>query len=337
VSLGKLPPTEDSTLFSIGVGTLGISVAVNIVVVVGIYRYALRHELFEMVAAHEDLPLMVLVLVLAATNLEALVLLPWTLPPAVLKAGGYGGFPTRWLMLVTILSVLFEDIPQICVQGVNAKRSYIEQGIPVPAVVYMTLMASGGNIVLQLVKKYVSYTLKDANATVRRLVSVAPGARALAVQPGEIVTRQSHVGQLEEAEETAEARSAADAARIKELEEENEELKKTNKAESVAAATAREVAVARIAQIQAQCSCSRQRPRRTSAIALPRQLAAVAVTTARSAARIASGGAQKMLQSVRTRARVVPPGAPPPGLARWRNDEHSTAHAAGGAADDGDC
>ena len=161
---------------------------------------------------------MVLTLVLSATNLETLQLLPWILPPAILKAGGYGGFPTRRLMLVTILSVLLEDIPQIIVQWINMKRSYLGKGIPVPPVVYMTLMASGGNVVLQLVKKCVSYTLKDSADKIRRLVTVVPGEQGVTFETGAVVTRQSYVD--------IQRSYVADAAkRITELEHEIKRLR----------------------------------------------------------------------------------------------------------------
>jgi hypothetical protein len=96
-------------------------------------------------------------------------------------------------------------------------------------------MASAGNIVLQLVRKCVSYTLKDSADKIRRLVTVVAGEQGAIFDSGAIVTRRSYVGQLEHERvqhdaklvyiaELLKAKTAA-STRIVELEQENARLK----------------------------------------------------------------------------------------------------------------
>ena len=71
------------------------------------------------------------ILVMAVTNLEVLVCLPWKKKN---RAVDYDGFPERWLMRLTYISVIVEDLPQLVIQAMFIVReggsmvTYISMG-----------------------------------------------------------------------------------------------------------------------------------------------------------------------------------------------------------------
>ena len=82
--------------------------------------------------------------VFAATNLGALVLVPW-------RRRAFGGFPTARLNYLSLLSLFTENVPQIVVQVVNAEPARGGQGLGGVALVSVALSATA--IVVKTLQK----------------------------------------------------------------------------------------------------------------------------------------------------------------------------------------
>ena len=101
-----------------GRGILLASFCVNICIVSFAVHGAARRDQIDVATVHELIVPMTLTVILSFTNLETLSVLPWVFrPDARGVVTSYAGFPTRGLMLLTIVSVFLEDIPQISIQA----------------------------------------------------------------------------------------------------------------------------------------------------------------------------------------------------------------------------
>ena len=112
---------------------------------------------------HEVAWLIALVLILSVTNLDTLVMLPWILPKRKCgKQHDFLGFPSKGIMFVTLLSVVFENIPQLTVTYLNAERHFVDEGKAIPTVVFTSMVTSGGMILYNVVRKVLTGCLGAA-------------------------------------------------------------------------------------------------------------------------------------------------------------------------------
>ena len=165
-------------LYGAGLGAMVVSLGVNAAVVVAVVRGSIRRGTLDVETANELSVLMTLVLLFSVTNLDTLVLLPWVLPrrktvvktPSkapegrtsvveVERSHDFLGFPSKTLMLVTLLSVVFENIPQLVVTYLNADERFLERGKPIPVVIVISMVTSGGMMLYSAVRKVLSACL----------------------------------------------------------------------------------------------------------------------------------------------------------------------------------
>ena len=127
VSLGELR----GGLAVAGHAAILLSMSVNTAAIVVVLKRAVRDRTLDLHAAQDLSAVVTLALLLSMTNLDSLVLLPWALDKESGRSRGFLGFPTRDILLLTMLSVVFENIPQLIITYLNAEKRFIDQDRPV--------------------------------------------------------------------------------------------------------------------------------------------------------------------------------------------------------------
>ena len=150
-------------LLDAGIACIGVSLAINVAAIFLVLRASVRAKTLDLELVHEVAWLIALVLILSVTNLDTLVMLPWILPKRKCgKQHDFLGFPSKGIMFVTLLSVVFENIPQLTVTYLNAERHFVDEGKAIPTVVFTSMVTSGGMILYNVVRKVLTGCLGAA-------------------------------------------------------------------------------------------------------------------------------------------------------------------------------
>ena len=96
--------------FYVALTSLAASMATNIGVAAYLVYGRLHHDRLKHQHFENHNILMALLLILSATNLDTLSLMPW-------DSANYGGFPTKRAALLSLVTVLLENIPQMAAQA----------------------------------------------------------------------------------------------------------------------------------------------------------------------------------------------------------------------------
>jgi len=171
------------SLATAGHAAIALSMTVNAVAIVVVLRRAVRDETLDLEACHDLSSVVTMALLLAVTNLDSLVLLPWVLPtragggsPARRRQGeayapqhedgqtthSFLGFPTRDLVLLTMVGIVFENLPQLVITYHNADQRFLSQGRSVPLVMMLSMASSASMVVFSIVRKLLSNVVGGA-------------------------------------------------------------------------------------------------------------------------------------------------------------------------------
>jgi hypothetical protein len=172
--------------YDAGVAILGLHAFVAVITVGGTMIYIrthsvgdTRHDLikWDEFQRSDNVWLNAIILISCISNLEMLVFVPWNDRGYTLK---YDGFPTAWLLSITYLSALIEDIPQIVMQSafVNFEGGSL--------ITFISLGFSGVSVLIRFVYRFIlmlnptsSNRTQQKPATPNQMELERPGARSL--------------------------------------------------------------------------------------------------------------------------------------------------------------
>ena len=123
-----------------------------------------RRSILDVAAVRAHGSYYVSLVLLSATNLELLKLMPW-------RATLYDGFPSSRLMLLSQASVLLEDIPQLMIQGSYIAVAAQDRGsLAVPV---LSIIFTAGTMVHRGLSKAVSWAAGRSAKAAKRVEAVS--------------------------------------------------------------------------------------------------------------------------------------------------------------------